>query len=226
MNVQQEARRRELLDELEWEPKLGASRLDVTVAHDGVVTISGVVANYAQKVAAEHAVRRVKGVHAVVNDVDVKLPTAHERTDARLAEAVVEALEQDVLVPDERIRARVADGWVRLDGDVEWHYQRAAAEEAVHRLTGVKGVTNLIAVNPQAAADEDVKARERVRVGIRAALERSAQLEAGNIEVEAHHGKVVLRGRVHSWAERQAAEAAAWAAPGVAAVDDRLQLGA
>lgn len=221
---QQEALRRELLDELEWEPKLGTSKLDVAVAHDGVVTISGVVGSYAQKVAAECAVKRVRGVHAVVNDVDVRLPTAHERADAELAAAVVEALEQDVLVPDERIRARVADGWVRLEGEVAWQYQRTAAEEAVHRLTGVKGITNLITVKPEVAS-EDLKARERVRVGIRAALERSADVEADNIEVEAHQGKVVLRGHVQSWAERDAVEAAAWAAPGVASVEVRLRVG-
>jgi osmotically-inducible protein OsmY len=224
MNTQQGTLRSELLDELEWEPRLDTSRLAVTVAHDGVVTLSGIVANYAQKVAAERAVKRVKGVHAVVNDVDVKLLTAHERTDTQLAEAVVEALERDVLVPQERIGAHVSEGWIRLEGDVEWHYQRTAAEEAVFRLTGVKGVTNLITVKPD-LAEEDVQAREGVRARIRAALERSADLEAENIEVEAHQGKVVLRGRVYSWTERDAAEAAAWAAQGVATVENRLHVG-
>ncbi len=222
MNIQQETLRRELLDELEWEPRLGASQLDVTVAHDGVVTLTGVVESYAQKVVAERAVKRVKGVHAVVNDVDVKLPASHERADTELGEAVVEALEWDVLVPHDKIQVRVSDGWVRLEGEVNWNYQRTAAEEAVHRLTGVKGVTNLITVKP--AAGDDLQTREQVRAGIRAALDRSAELEANDIEVEAHHGKVVLRGRVHCWAERDAAEAAAWAAPGVVTVDDGLQV--
>lgn len=225
MTASQAALRSDLLDELDWEPKLGKSKIDVVVGHDGVVTLTGVVANYAQKVAAERAVKRVKGVHAVVNDLDVKLPAAHQRTDAELAEAVVEALEWDVLVPHEKIRARVSDGWVRLEGDVEWQYQRAAAEEAIHHLTGLKGVTNMIRVEPQ-TANEDVKAREEVQARIAAALERNADLEAENIEVEAHQGRVVLRGRVHSWAERDAVEAAAWAAPGVGAVDDRLRVGA
>lgn len=223
MNVQQQALRRELIEELEWDRSLGASRLDVAVAHDGVVTLTGVVESYARKVAAERAVKRVKGVHAVVNDVDVKLPMSHERTETELADAVVQALERDVLVPHEKIQARVSEGWVRLEGDVDWNYQRTAAEEALHRLTGVKGISNLITVTPQMAA-EDVQAREQVREGIRAALERRADLEAKDIEVEAHHGRVVLRGRVHSWTERDAAEAAAWAAPGVAAVDDELQV--
>ena len=224
MNVQQQVLRRQLLDELQWEPRLGATRLDVTVGHDGVVTVAGIVQSYAQKVAAERAVKRVKGVHGVVNDVDVRLPMAHERTDAELAEAVVEVLELDVLVPHEAIWATVSDGWVRLEGVVDWQFQRTAAEEAVHRLTGVKGVTNRITVKPP-AADEDVTARAQVRSGIRAALERSADVEAKGIDVEAHHGRVILRGRVHSWAEREAALAAAWAAPGVATVDDHLEVG-
>ena len=223
MNAQQLALQRELLEELEWEPSLDASRIDVAIAHDGVVTITGVVNSYAAKVGAERAVKRVKGVLAVVNNLDVKLPMSHERADTQVGEAVVRALEWDVLIPHEKIRARVSDGWVRLEGVVDWNYQRTAAEEAIHRLTGVKGVTNLITVLPQ-AANEDVKTREDVKAAIEAALRRSAEVEARNIEVATHHGKVVLRGRVHSWAERDAAEAAAWAAPGVATLDDRLQV--
>lgn len=223
ITVQQQALRGQLLDELGWEPRLGGSQLDVTVGHDGVVTLSGLVKSYAQKIVAERAVKRVKGVHAVVNDADVTLPAAHERTDPALAEAVVELLEWDVLVPHEKIRATVSDGWVRLEGVVDWQFQRTAAEEALHRVTGVRGVTNLISVTPP-AADEDLGAREEVRARIRAALERSADVEAKGIDVEARRGRVLLRGRVHSWAEREAALAAAWAAPGVAAVDDYLEV--
>lgn len=223
MNVQQQALQRELLEELEWEPRLDASRIEVTVAHDGVVSLTGLVRSYAAKVAAERAVKRVKGVHVVINDLDVQLPMLHERTDTAIGEAVVRALEWDVLVPHDKIRTRVSDGWVRLEGEVDWNYQRTAAEEAVHRLTGVKGVTNLVTVLPQAAS-EDVKTREDVKAAIEAALRRSAEVEAQNIEVATQHGKVVLRGRVHSWAERDAVEAAAWAAPGVATLDDRLQV--
>ncbi|HYL22750.1 MAG TPA: BON domain-containing protein [Gemmatimonadales bacterium] len=223
MNVQQEALQRELLAALDWEPRLAGSMIDVKVAHDGVITLTGVVKSYADKVAAERTVKHVKGVRAVVNDIDVRLLEQHERTDTELAEAVVQALEWDVLVPHDKLWARVSDGWVRLEGTVNWNFQRTAAEEAVHRLTGVKRVSNLIAVRPQ--GDEDRAARETVKDGIEAALKRSAELEANNIEVEAHQGNVVLRGRVNSWAEREAAEAAAWAARGVATVDDRLQVG-
>ena len=142
ITVQQQALRSELLDELEWEPRLGSATIDVTVGHDGVVTITGVVQNYAQKVAAEHTVKRVRGVHAVVNDVDVKLPATHERTDTQLAEAVVETLEWDVLVPHETIQASVSDGWVRLEGVVDWEFQRAAAGG----LTLIRFVTPLTPV--------------------------------------------------------------------------------
>jgi osmotically-inducible protein OsmY len=223
MNPQQAALRTQLVDALEWEPSLGSSRLDVSVGHDGVVKLGGVVSSYAQKVAAERAVKRVKGVHAVVNDVDVRIAITHERTDTQLGEAVVQALEWDVLVPHEKIQARVSDGWVRLEGDVDWNYQRAAAEAAVHRLTGIKGMTNLITVKPH-VSDEDRNTQAKVKDRIRAALERSADLEAAAIEVEAHDGTVVLRGCVNSWTELEAAEAAAWAAPGIAAVDDQLRV--
>lgn len=223
MNIQQADLRSELLKELEWEPRLDASRIEVVVGHDGVVSLTGLVRSYAAKVAAERAVKRVKGVHVVINDLDVQLPMSHERTDVEVGEAVVRALEWDVLVPHEKIRARVSDGWVRLEGEVDWNYQRTAAEEAVHRLTGVRGITNLITVLPQ-VANEDVKTRDDVRAAIEAALKRSAEVEAEHIVVTTHHANVVLRGRVHSWAERDAAEAAAWAAPGVATLDDRLQV--
>jgi osmotically-inducible protein OsmY len=216
MNVQEQALRREVLAELEWEPRLGSSTVGVAVA-SAVVTLTGVVKTYAEKMAAERAAKRVKGVHVVINEIDVKLASPHARADPEIAAAVVRALEWDVLVPHTRIEARVADGWVRLEGTVDWEYQRAAAAEAVHRLTGITGVTNLIAVKPQLVA-EDVEKR------IEAALKRSADVEARHIHVEAHEGKVVLRGRVHSWVARDTADAAAWAAPGVATVEDELEV--
>ena len=223
MDAQQQALRQGLLEELEWATNLGASRLDITVASDGVVTLTGVVEGCAQKGRLERAVKRVNGVRAVVNHVDVKLPGWHDRADVQLAQAVVQALERDPQVPRERIQACVCEGWVRLQGEVDWYYQQAAAEEAAHRLTGVKGIVNLITVTPELGCG-DAAACARVRQGIRAALERGADPDAANIEVETHEGEVVLRGRVRSWAVREAAEAAAWAAPGVVTVDDRLQV--
>lgn len=159
MSVQQQALRQELLDELEWEPKLGASRLDIAVADDGVVTITGMVENYAQKIAAERAVKRVKGVHAVVNDVDVRASMPHEPGDPQLAAAVVQALEQDAWVPHQKIRVRVSEGWVRLEGEVDRNYEPSAAEKALYRLAGVKGITNLITVRPL-VTDSDPTAPE------------------------------------------------------------------
>jgi len=209
--------RPEVLEELEWDPKLGSSMVGVNVAGHGIVTLTGVVKSYAEKVAAERAARRVRGVQAVVNNVDVKLPMMHERRDPDIADAVVRALEWDVLVPHDTIAARVSDGWVRLAGMVDWDYQRTAAAEAVQRLAGVKGVTNLIAVRPHVMIP-DVRAR------IEAALRRSAEVEAHRIKVQVQNGTVTLRGHVHSWAERTAAESAAWAAPGVTTVENALEI--
>lgn len=178
MNVQEAALQREVRRELEWEPRLGSSTVDVGVAAHGVVTLTGVVKSYAEKVAAERAAKRVRGVHAVVNDVDVKLPMSHERNDADIADAVVQALEWNVLVPHDTIEARVSEGWVRLEGVVDWNYQRAAAEESVQRLAGVKGVTNLITVKPRMTVHD-------VRERIERALGRNAELTAHRLKVEA-----------------------------------------
>lgn len=217
MNVQEAALQREVRQELEWEPRLGSSAVDVSVAAHGVVTLAGVVKSYAEKVAAERAAKRVRGVHAVVNDVDVKLPMSHERNDADIADAVVQALEWNVLVPHDTIEARVSEGWVRLEGVVDWNYQRAAAEESVQQLAGVKGVTNLITVKARVTVHD-------VRERIEAALGRNAELTAHRIKVEAQGGNVILRGQVQSWGERAAAESAAWGAPGVTTVNDELQV--
>ena len=187
------------------------------VAAHGVVTLTGVVTSYAEKVAAERAAKRVRGVHAVVNDIDVKLPMSHERNDGDIADAVVQALEWNVLVPRGTIDVRVSDGWVRLEGAVDRNDERTAAEEAVQHLAGVKGITSRITVKPHVTIDD-------VRERIEAALRRNAEVEARHIRVEARDGKVVLRGHVQSWGERAAAEVAAWVAPGVTAVDDELEV--
>lgn len=208
--------RQQVLEELDWEPKLGTSQVDATISDHGVVTLTGLVTSYAEKVAAERAARRVRGVHAVVNDVDIKLPMTHERSDPAIAEAVVRALEWDVLVPHD-VEVRVSDGWVRLSGTVDWNYQRTAAADAVQFLAGVKGITNLIAVKPHVLVP-DVRAR------IETALRRNAEVGAHRITVHLRDATVTLRGHVQSWAERAAAEAAAWAAPGVTTVENELEI--
>lgn len=207
---------RDVLEELRWEPSVDAAAIGVT-SNDGVISLTGHVPSYATKVAAEKATKRVEGVHGMANEIEVRLPRWAKRDDADIARAALDAIEWNVDLPEDRIQVLVKDGWVTLEGDVDWRYQRMTTEDVVRRLTGVRGVTNLISVKATVRA-EDVKAK------IEAALKRSAQVEAQRIQVEAHDGTVTLRGTVHSWAERNAVERAAWAAPGVTKVDDQLTI--
>jgi osmotically-inducible protein OsmY len=208
--------RRDVLDELEWEPSIDATEIGVA-AHDGVVTLTGPVKSYTEKLTAGRVTERVKGVKAIANDIEVRLPGTDERTDADIARAVFEALKWRTSVPDGGIKVSVSRGWTTLEGEVDWQYQKDAAVEAVHNLIGVKGVTNLIAVKPRASATE-VKSR------IEAAFRRSAELDAQNVRVDTHDGKVTLRGEVHAWSERQEADRTAWAAPGVSEVENLIMV--
>jgi osmotically-inducible protein OsmY len=205
---------RDVIDELRWDPSIGSEELGVA-AKNGVVTLSGQTTSFAKKYAAVRAAERVAGVRAIAEEVAVVLPSSFKRTDTDLAHSVAAVLKWDVSVPDDSVKARVEDGWVWLEGDIDWQYQSAAAERAVRNLTGVRGVTNLLQVK-QRASVTDVKQR------IEKALERHAELDARQIRVETLDGRVTLRGEVRSWAERQDAEWAAWGAPGVSAVQDDL----
>lgn len=201
---------------LDWEPSIDAS--DISACVDaGVVTLRGNVTSYAEKLAAERAALTVYGVKAVANDLAIHLPSLYHRTDTEIAQAATAALGWNVLIPKDRITVTVTNGWVDLHGTVDWQYQRDAALRAVRTLTGVKGVTNGIVVKARVKA-ADVQAQ------IEAAFRRSAEIDARRINVAAADGTVVLSGSVHSWAERQQAERAAWAAPGVVQVDDRLAI--
>jgi osmotically-inducible protein OsmY len=200
--------------ELKWDPKVRDEEVAV-VAKGGVVTLGGTVDSYATKYAAVRAAERVVGVMAVADDIEVKLPDSHQRSDTEIAHQVTNALHWNVQVPDKTVKARVENGWVTLDGEVEWEYQRTAAFRSVRDLIGIRGVSNLITIK-QAASSFDVSTR------IKDALRRQAELDANRIEVAAHEGTVTLRGSVHSWTERRRAEAAAWSAPGVTKVEDRL----
>jgi osmotically-inducible protein OsmY len=206
-----------VLRELEWEPMVRSTEIGVAVK-DGIVTLTGYVDSYSKRYNAERAAKRVAGVKAVVNDLEVHLPTSSERTDEDIARAALRALEDRVTIPHERIKVTVSKGWVTLEGDVEWQYQREAAEMAVRYLTGVQGVINLITIRPR-VSPEDVKAK------IQEALRRSAELDAQRITVETDGDRVILRGRVRSWAERAEAERAAWRAPGVREVDNQIIVG-
>ncbi len=207
---------RDVRDELAFDPRVDVKAITVS-AKGGVVTLSGSAPTWAAKLTACQDAERVSGVSAVVEHMDVALPDLHARTDADLAKAVADALRWDVEVPHDTIKTSVRDGWVTLEGKVEWQYQRAAADGAVRYLVGVKGVTNQIAVAPSAGRSIDVKQH------ITDALTRSAETDAQRITVDtAEGGAVTLRGTIHSWAEREDVVRAAWATPGVRKVQDDL----
>ena len=209
---------KDILEELKFQPNIREAEIGVAVK-GGVVTLTGFVDSFAQKLAAERAAENVNGVRAVAEELKVKLPSAFQRTDTEIAHAAVNALKWNVEVPDTRIKVRVEGGWVTLEGDVDWKFQKSSAEESVRHLTGVKGLGNLLIVNQPRASAYDVSQN------IQSAFKRSATIDSQKISVEAKDGRVVLRGTVRSWAERQDAENAAWAAPGVATVDDRIAVG-
>ena len=207
---------RDVLDELLWEPSIDANDVGVTV-HEGVVTLTGRVDSFAEKDAAQRAAQRVVGVKAVANDLEVVVPGTHRRDDTDIARAAVDAITWNFNVPKDQVRLTVRNGWITLEGQVDWQYQREAAFNTVAHLTGVHGVTNNVVVRPRATP-------QQIKGKIQAALQRTASRDAGRITVETVGGKVILRGTVRTWAERDDAERAAWSAPGVSGVESYLEI--
>ena len=205
-----------VMEELKWQPSINSAEIGVAV-NNGVVTLSGTVDNYAEKRAAEKAALTVAGVKAVAEDIEVNLGFNHKKTDAELAEAAVNALKWNVLVPNDKIKVTVDNGWVTTAGTVDWAYEQNAVRNAINSITGVKGVSNLVKITPR-VNPVDVKKK------ISAAFERSATIDANNIIVDNIGNKVTLIGTVRSYAEKLEAERAAWNAPGVATVENNLDV--
>jgi osmotically-inducible protein OsmY len=205
---------RDVRDELKWDPDLDAEDIAVSVKN-GVVTLAGFTKSYTDRLEAEAAAKRVAGVLAVANDIEVRLPAIDQRPDPDIARDAVAAMKSALPISYDRIKPIVKGGWITLEGAVEWQYQKSTAEAAVRKVKGVKGVTNVITVKPKLEPSE-------LQRKIMEAFKRNAEVDASRITVEANGSEVILKGTVRSWIEREEAERVAWSAPGITRVDDRI----
>jgi osmotically-inducible protein OsmY len=216
-NMKSDARiQKDVMEELNWHPILNAAQIGVSV-HDGVVTLTGIVDNYTKKITAENAAKKVSGVKGVAEDIQVGTSPSYNKTDAEIADAILNALRWHTAVMDDKVKFKVEKGIVTLDGEVEWDYQRVAAKSAIENLAGIRMIFNLISVKPRIAVS-DLKSK------IKSALQRSALTDANNIDVEVNGSAVVLSGIVHSIKEKEDVESAAWMAPGVSSVENRIAI--
>lgn len=206
----------DVLAEIDWDPQIESTQVGVTVK-DGAVSLLGIVSSYTEKLAAERAAKRVKGVHAIAEEIDVKYPSDRSVDDENIAERISHIIEWNTSIPKDTVQAKVQNGFVILSGDVDWNYQREMAGSQIAGVRGVTGVSNLIAVKPRVA-------REDVSREINRALHRSADLEASNVSVDVAGGQVTLSGNVKAWHERKLVEDAVWAAPGVTHVVDNIRV--
>jgi osmotically-inducible protein OsmY len=204
----------DVMDELQWEPRVDHANIGVA-AKDGVVTLTGFVPSYASKIAAEKAARRVKGVRGLAEEIEVRFPSDPKTSDPEIAKRIADMFDWSVTIPKNKVQIKVEHGWVTLNGTVDYHFHRQSAKDLASRISGVKGVTNLIEVK---AAPSPIDVKDRIV----AAFKRNADLDASTITVVADGNTVRLGGKVHAWYERQIAERAAWAAPGVTRVEDNI----
>ncbi len=207
---------KDVMEELKWEPGLHSSDIGVT-AKEGVVTLSGQVDSYFKKLSAEHAAKKVSGVKAVAEDIQVGPSPLYARTDSEIAAAALLALKWNSAVQEEKIKIKVEDGIVKLEGEVEWDYQRTQAKRSVESLNGVRLVLNMISLKPRVSADD-------IEQKIGAAFQRHASIDSKGIDVSISGSKVILRGKVRSFTEKDDAAEVAWAAPGVTAVENHLSI--
>jgi len=207
--------RQNVIDELEFEPSVNAANIGVAVSATGIVTLSGFVKSYAEKTAAERAVNRVKGVHGIAQEIEIRYPNDRKDSDDQIAERALKILAWDTTIPDDRVQVKVQHGWVTLSGEVQWNFQKISAEKAIHKLSGVMGLTNEIRLINQPTSMV-------VKMRIEEALKRSAEIDAKAIGVVVNGNDVTLEGHVSAWHERHVAERAAWAVPGVLRVHDHL----